>query len=468
MAALFAGCEVVFMAAPGSLLPPGYEHVECAEGVASTSTLLAIGERVAASASRCVLLYTKTDALQPGYGAVDRLQSIMEQTGAGMLYADYVEVNSQGERRDCPVLDLQPGALRDDFNFGPLLAFGRDAFLKGLSTLTPGLKAAALYELRLYLMRETKIVHVNEKLYACIERDNRKSGEKNFDYVDPRNRDSQVEMEKVCTRHLKAIGAWLPPHRDDTDLDAGEFAVEASVIIPVKNRRRTIGQAIESVLAQKTSFPFNIIVIDNHSTDGTTELVARYAAADSRVVHLIPPRTDLGIGGCWNYGAADAACGRFALQLDSDDVYSNPNVVQYIVDEFRRQKCAMLIGSYQLTDFEGNPLPPGVIDHKEWTDSNGPNNALRINGLGAPRCFFTPVLRANPLPNVSYGEDYAAALAISRKYRIGRIYDVLYLCRRWEGNSDASLNIEQQNRNNHYKDSVRTQEIMARMALNAQ
>lgn len=458
--------QIVLLTPHGVEPPHGLKHLECHEGITATSTLQAIAHEAEGSHCDSLLLYTKTLTLSPGYGAIERIESIMSSTGAHMLYSDYIRLDCEGRSTNCPVLDLQLGSVRDDFNFGPLLAFNPRAFIDAANGLTPGLQSAALYEMRLSMARRNAVLHINERLYTCCEHDNRLSGEKNFDYVDPRNRSSQIEMEQVCTRHLKAIDAWLAAYRPDTDLTEGKFPIEASVIIPVKNRRRTITQAIDSVLSQETNFSFNVIVIDNYSTDGTTELIAAYAENDPRVVHLIPERNDLGIGGCWNYGVNHAKCGRFALQLDSDDIYSNPHVIKRIVEEFYKQKCAMLIGSYSLTDFDGNPLPPGVIDHREWTDDNGPNNALRINGLGAPRCFFTPVLRANPLPNVSYGEDYAAALAISRRYRIGRIFDVLYLCRRWEGNSDAALTIEQQNRNNHYKDSVRTQEIMARIKLN--
>ena len=326
----------------------------------------------------------------------------------------------------------------------------------------------ALYDLRL---RMKKIVHINEYLYTEIETDNRKSGEKQFDYVDPKNREVQIEMEKVCTEHLKRIGAWLPPVFKDistlaplgrNDGEAG-LPVVASVIIPVFNRVRTVKDAVESALAQKCDFPFNVIVVDNHSTDGTTELLAQMAADDSRVVHIIPARYDLGIGGCWNLAVHSEHCGEFAVQLDSDDVYSGPDTLTKIVAAFHEQNCAMVVGTYQMTDFNMNPIPPGIIDHREWTEENGRNNALRINGLGAPRAFWTPLLRKLNLPNTSYGEDYAMGLRISREYRIGRIYDVLYCCRRWEGNSDAALDIDKINANNLYKDRIRTWELTARM-----
>ena len=322
----------------------------------------------------------------------------------------------------------------------------------------------ALYDLRL---RMKNIVHVNEYLYTEVETDNRKSGEKQFDYVDPKNRQVQVEMEKICTEHLKRIGAWLPPVFKDVSFTAQTFPVTASVIIPVFNRVRTVKDAVESALAQQCDFPYNVIVVDNHSSDGTTQLLADMAAKDSRVVHIIPAKYDLGIGGCWNLAVHSEQCGQFAIQLDSDDLYSGPDTLSKIVNAFHEQKCAMVVGTYQMTDFNMNPIPPGVIDHREWTEENGRNNALRINGLGAPRAFWTPLLRTINLPNTSYGEDYALGLRISREYRIGRIYDVLYCCRRWEGNSDAALDIEKVNANNLYKDRIRTWELDARLRMRA-
>jgi len=311
------------------------------------------------------------------------------------------------------------------------------------------------------------IVHINEYLYSEIETDTRKSGEKMFDYVDPKNRQVQVEMELVCTDHLKKAGAYLAPQFKDVAFDENDFPVEASVIIPVFNRVRTLEDAIRSVLKQVCSFDFNLIIIDNHSSDGTAEIIEKYAS-DARVIHLIPGRFDLGIGGCWNVGVQDANCGKFAVQLDSDDVYSDENTLQKIVDAFYEQKCAMVVGTYRMTNFDMETIPPGIIDHKEWTPDNGRNNALRINGLGAPRAFYTPMLRAIKVPNTSYGEDYALGLYFSREHRIGRIYDVLYLCRRWDDNSDASLDIVKMNGHNTYKDRIRTWEVQARKQLNKQ
>jgi glycosyltransferase involved in cell wall biosynthesis len=207
-------------------------------------------------------------------------------------------------------------------------------------------------------------------------------------------------------------------------------------------------------------------VIDNHSTDGTTEMTSKFTETDDRVVHIIPERNDLGIGGCWNEGIFHEKCGKFAIQLDSDDLYIDNNVISRVVETFYGQKCAMVVGSYKMVNFNLEELPPGLIDHKEWTPGNGRNNALRINGLGAPRAFYTPVIRRIRVPNVSYGEDYAVGLAISRHYQIGRIYEPLYLCRRWEGNTDAALDINRANANNLYKDRLRTIELLARKQIN--
>jgi glycosyltransferase involved in cell wall biosynthesis len=307
-----------------------------------------------------------------------------------------------------------------------------------------------------------KIVHMNEYLYTEIETDSRKSGEKQFDYVDPKNRQVQIEMEEICTEHLKRIGAWLAP--DFKEVAFGQsFPVTATVVIPVFNRIRTVKDAVESALSQKCDFPYNVIVVDNHSTDGTSEILSNMASRDNRLMHIVPAKHDLGIGGCWNLAVHSEHCGEFAVQLDSDDVYSGPDTLAKIVAAFHEQKCAMVVGTYQMTDFNMNPIPPGVIDHREWTEENGRNNALRINGLGAPRAFWTPLLRKLNLPNTSYGEDYALGLRISREYRIGRIYDVLYCCRRWDGNSDAALDIDKINANNLYKDRIRTWELTARM-----
>ena len=427
----------------------------------STETLRSIAEAIS---QKYILIYTKEHPLEMGMFALDRILSIAEDTKADMLYADHYELligeDSVPVRRRHPLIDCQKGALRDDFDFGSVLVFRAASFKRAVRAMEEDYRWGALYDLRL---RMKKIVHINEYLYTEIETDNRKSGEKQFDYVDPKNREVQIEMELVCTEHLKRIGAYLEPKFKEPELSAVEFPVTASVIIPVYNRVRTVKDAVESALAQNCDFPFNIIVVDNHSTDGTTELLNELAAKDNRVLHIVPAKYDLGIGGCWNLAVHSESCGEYAVQLDSDDVYSGPDTLAKIVSAFREQKCAMVVGTYQMTDFNMNPIPPGIIDHREWTEENGRNNALRINGLGAPRAFWTPLLRKINLPNTSYGEDYALGLRISREYRIGRIYDVLYCCRRWEGNSDAALDIEKVNANNLYKDRIRTWELEARM-----
>lgn len=407
------------------------------------------------------LICTKAEPLQLGSQALERFVAVADDTGAGLLYSDYREIK-QGQLLPHPVTDYQEGSLRDDFNFGPLLFYRQSALRQAVQEMEADYQYAGLYDLRLKVSRHHPILHINEYLYTQTENDTRKSGEKIFDYVDPKNRKVQIEMESACTDHLKKTGAYLPPRFKEIDLDAEAFATEASVIIPVRNRVRTIEDAIRSVLRQQTSFPFNLIVIDNHSTDGTSEKIGNYTD-DPRVIHLRPSEDDLGIGGCWNLGVRHPACGKFAVQLDSDDVYSGTDTLQKIVDAFYAQQCAMIVGSYRMTDFRLETIPPGIIDHREWTPDNGRNNALRINGLGAPRAFYTPLLRRHPFPNVSYGEDYAAGLRISREYRIGRIYEVLYLCRRWEDNSDASLDIQKMNQYNMYKDKIRTWELQARM-----
>ncbi len=407
------------------------------------------------------LIYLKSTVLIPGYFALERMIRIAEDTQAGMVYADYLAI-SNGERKNHPVIDYQEGSLRDDFNFGSLLLYQAKTLKKAARRMkSEHYTFAGLYDLRLKVSQKNPLVHINEYLYTEIEEDTRASGQKIFDYVDPKNRQVQLEMEQACSQHLKDVGAWLEPVFDPIAFDQGNFSYEASVIIPVRNRIRTIRDAISSVLRQQTSFPFNLIVVDNHSNDGTSDAIAAFSG-DKRLIHIIPERNDLGIGGCWNMGVHHPQCGKFAVQLDSDDVYSGEDTLQKIVDAFYAQNCAMVVGTYQMTNFNMEMIPPGIIDHREWTPDNGRNNALRINGLGAPRAFYTPVLREIKVPNTSYGEDYALGLNISRRYQIGRIYDVLYLCRRWEDNSDASLDIVKMNGHNFYKDSIRTWELQAR------
>ncbi|MCM1501280.1 MAG: glycosyltransferase [Bacteroidales bacterium] len=435
------------------------------------------------ASAKYILLYTRGDDFKPGYLALERFVTVAETTGADMLYSDFYETKGEDPdkaRTRHPLIDCQRGALRDDFDFGPVMVFRTSSFRAAVAELPDWCSWGALYSVRL---RMEKIVHINEYLYTSVQVDSRKSGERQFDYVDPRNRDVQIEMEKICTGHLKRIGAFLEPVFRDIDFGKAlcesetvggmpdkvseDFPVRASVIIPVYNRISTVGDAVRSALSQECEFPFNVIVVDNHSTDGTTELLAGIAASDSRLVHIVPDRDDLLIGGCWNMAVHSEHCGEFAVQLDSDDVYSGTDTLSRIVAAFVEQKCAMVIGTYQMTDFDMNPIPPGIIDHREWTEENGRNNALRINGLGAPRAFWTPFLRTMDLPDTSYGEDYAMGLRVSREYRIGRIYDVLYCCRRWSGNSDAALDIDKVNANNLYKDRLRTWELEARIRMNS-
>ena len=430
-----------------------------------TITSSATMKKIAAAADAdFVLLYTKYDTLVPGYFALERLVRLAGDSRAAMLYADSYSV-VDGKKSNVPVIDYQFGSLRDDFNFGNLLFFCGCCFKKAAEGITANYTAAGLYDLRLRVSRLGDLVHVNEYLYTEIAAPKKEDGESHFSYVDPRNRGAQIEMEQACTDHLKAIGGYLEPKFDKIEFDKGNFEYEASVIIPVRNRVRTIRDAIRSVLSQKTDFPFNLIIIDNLSTDGTSEAIEEFTA-DERVVHIIPERDDLGIGGCWNMGVHHPKCGKFAVQLDSDDIYKDENTLAKMVAAFYEQNCGMVVGTYMLTDINLQMLPPGVIDHKEWTPENGRNNALRINGLGAPRAFYTPMLREIHVPNTSYGEDYALGLAFSRHHQIGRVYDVVYLCRRWEDNSDASLDVVKMNNNNLYKDRIRTWELQARVDMN--
>ncbi|MBF1079093.1 MAG: glycosyltransferase family 2 protein [Prevotellaceae bacterium] len=414
------------------------------------------------------LLYLKGQFIKLGYLALDRMLALADITKAGMIYADHYNIAADGTRSEAPVIDYQAGSLRDDFNFGSVLLFRTESLKEAASMMKADYQAAGFYDLRLKLTEKYSLEHINEYLYSEVELDTRKTGEKLFDYVDPKNRASQIEMEQAATEYLKEVGGYLKPGFKDVDITEGEFPVEMTVMIPVRNRIRTIRDAIDSALQQKTTFKYNVFVVENgpecHSTDGTTEAVDEYT--DPRLIHVVTERRDLCVGGSWNLAAHDPRCGRFIVQLDSDDVYLDENTLQKFYDAFQEQKVAMLIGSYVLTDINKNILPPGKIDHAEWTPENGRNNALRINGLGAPRAFFTPVLRSIPMPNVNYGEDYALGLAISRHYLIGRIYDPLYCCRRWDDNSDGDLSIEKENKNNTYKDRIRTWELQARIALN--
>ena len=432
---------------------PGCELISV-EKMQSTQAMRAIAEH---SDKAYTLVYTKRTALQLGMFALERMVQVMKMTQAGMVYADHYQ-QMDGVLKPAPVIDYQPGSLRDDFDFGSVLLFDANTFKEAIKDTEEEYQYAGLYDLRLKTSQKNKLVHINEYLYTEVESDKRKSGEKQFDYVDPKNRQVQIEMEQACTNHLKEIGGYLYPNFCPVDFSSHTFEYEASVIIPVRNRIRTIKDAVRSALNQQTTFPFNVIVIDNHSTDGTSEAL-RELSSDKRLIHVIPERDDLGIGGCWNVGIHHEKCGKFAVQLDSDDVYKDEHTLQIMVNAFYEQNCAMVIGTYMMTDFNMNEIASGIIDHKEWTPDNGRNNALRINGLGAPRAFYTPILREINVPNTSYGEDYALGLRISHDYQIGRVYDVVYLCRRWEGNSDAALPVEKVNRNNLYKDRLRTWEL---------
>jgi hypothetical protein len=413
------------------------------------------------------LFITQAQSITFNQAALERFMAIARDTNAGMVYADFYEVK-EGKRSEHPLIDYQLGSIRDNFDLGAVLFFSAAAIKKALKRYGAIAKVerAGLYDLRLKVSIDHELFHNQEYLYTKTESDNRKSGEKMFDYVDPRNIAVQQENEKVATAHLKNIGAYLKPKFAKVPKSKDSFPVEASVVIPVRNREKTVGEAVQSVLSQKTDFPFNVIIVDNHSTDGTTAILSGMAKNDPRVKHIIPNRQDLGIGGCWNEAVLSAHCGKFAVQLDSDDLYSGPDTLQTIVNVFRKEGVAMVIGSYTLVNANLEPIPPGLIDHKEWTPANGRNNALRINGLGAPRAFYTPVLREILLPNTSYGEDYAAAIRISRHYQIGRVYTSVYNCRRWEGNTDAALPIDKVNRNDFYKDKIRTIEVRARIAMN--
>lgn len=427
-----------------------------------------------------LLLFQPGEHLRFGQRATERFLSVAEDSGAGLIYSDFKD-EVDGELSDHPLIDYQLGSIRDNFDFGPALLLSKraaDAALSDHGPVDERLNWGGFYDLRLKLSIDSAILRIQEPLYTRIPFDRRASGERQFDYVDPLRRDYQIEMEAIATEHLKRTGAYLapeflsrprigaliasgsPPHIDQ------EFPVRASVIIPVRNRERTIEEAVASALSQQAGFDYNVIVVDNHSTDRTTEILAEMARNDSRLVHLKPERTDLGIGGCWNEAIYSRFCGEYAVQLDSDDLYSDNRTLERICAKFEEGPFAMVIGSYTIVNFDLQPIPPGLIDHREWTRENGRNNALRINGLGAPRAFYVPILRQTGLPNTSYGEDYAAALRISRHYEIGRIYDSIYFARRWEGNSDAALPIPMANRYDSYKDHLRTIEILARKRIN--
>jgi hypothetical protein len=408
-----------------------------------------------------VLLVLAESDVEFGRFSLQRFADVARATGAGLLYSDYVERRG-AERTPHPVIQYQQGSLRDDFDFGPVMIFDAGALRSAIGrTSRESYRFAGLYAARLGIARSRSITRIPEPLYA-VTGDRRRQDENHFAYVNPRNRAVQVEMEHAVTAHLKKIGAYVSPAASPVNLNEGDFPVRASVIIPVRNRAGTIGDAVSSALRQSVPFSFNVLVVDNHSTDGTTQIVRTFAERDGRVIHHIPEREGLGIGGCWNEAVHHLQCGRFAVQLDSDDVYADETTLMKVVDTFYAEKCGMVVGSYRVTNMKLEELPPGVIDHREWTEENGRNNALRVNGFGAPRAFFTPLIRRTPFPDVSYGEDYAAGLAISRAHRVGRIYEPIYLCRRWEGNSDANIDITRLNAFNAYKDTIRTMELQMR------
>jgi hypothetical protein len=443
-------------------LPEGCSHLPAEDAYGSKAIREIAGH---ATGAEYALLITGGSRIRFGMFALERFVQVSGDLDAGMVYSDHFDLR-EGLLVPHPVTDYQAGSLRDDFEFGPVLFFRSRDLVKAAEKMDGSFRSAGLYQLRLKLSLDRLPARIQEYLYTVHPRDTRASGKKVFDYVDPGNREVQLEMEEVLTGHLKELGACLDPEFEPVSFDRGTFPVEASVIIPVLNRVKTVRDAIGSVLSQETGFDFNLIVVDNHSTDGTTGVLKELAARHPALIHVIPEREDLGIGGCWNEAVRHPACGKFSVQLDSDDLYADPHVLEKIVGTFYSERCAMVIGSYRVTNFELEEIPPGLVDHREWTPGNGPNNALRINGLGAPRAFYTPLLREIRAPDVSYGEDYAVGLAISRRYRIGRIFDPVYLCRRWEDNSDASLSVEAMNRHNQYKDRLRTQELMARIQLN--
>ncbi|HLQ76100.1 MAG TPA: glycosyltransferase family 2 protein [Terriglobia bacterium] len=409
-----------------------------------------VEEMVANAGSDVMVIGDSRLQIDPANGMYERMTQIVRDSGAGLVYSD-----SAGH----PRIEYQLGSIRDNFDLGAVLAISVPAAREAVKE-SGNYQWGGLYDLRLRLSEKRPIIRIPEPLFASSIEEERPSAETQFDYVDPRNRDYQIEMERIATRHLQRIGAVLPPGFRKAERSADSFVVEASIVIPVRNRERTILEAVWSALSQKPGFDFNVIVVDNRSTDQTTEILRKIE--DPRLIHIVPERTDLGIGGCWNLAVQSPACGRYVVQLDSDDLYSSDTCLGRIVEELRRGPYAMVVGSYSMVNFDMQPLPPGLIDHREWTDDNGPNNALRINGLGAPRAFDTAILRRIGFPNVSYGEDYAVGLRISRQYAIGRIYESVYLCRRWEGNSDSALPLETANRYDFYKDWLRTNEIRAR------
>lgn len=429
--------------------------------VTSTKTLKKISGIVD---TQYILFISKPIKVDISTASCERFLSVADSSLAGMVYSDFYEIDDKINQH--PLIEYQRGSLRDDFDFGTIQLFEAATFMNAARLIREDFKFAGLYSLRLSISMERSLFRIPEFLYSSESFDKRKSGVKQFDYVNPKNRAVQIEMEEAVTEHLRNISAYIKPERKLIDYNDTEFNYTASIIIPVKNREKTIAGALNSAVKQKTDFPFNIIVIDNHSTDKTTTIIDGFSDEHQNIIHLIPERNDLLIGGCWDLAVNNINCGKYSVQLDSDDLYKDENTLQKIIDAFRNDNCAMVIGSYTLTDFDLKEIPPGLIDHREWTEENGTNNALRINGLGAPRAFYTPLLRKIGIPNVSYGEDYFLGITISREYKISRIYEPIYICRRWEGNSDSELDMEKQNRNNFYKDKLRTIELLARINYN--
>jgi hypothetical protein len=444
---------------------PVPEFPEC--GVIAAPSLKcteAVRKIAAASDAEFSLIYTKTTQLSFVLFALERMLALAEDSSAAMIYADHFN-EVDGVRSNAPVIDYQEGSLRDDFDFGGLLLYRACALKEAVIRMSADYQFAGLYDLRLKVAEKGVLEHVNEYLYYEVETDTRKSGEKIFDYVDPKNRAVQIEMEKACTEHLKVVGGFLEPKFKHIEFSDDSFEYEASVVIPCKNRVRTIADAISSALSQKTNFKYNVIVVDDNSEDGTVDVIKKFVG-DPKLIYIAQDKSYHAIGGNWNVALHHPKCGKFAIQLDSDDVYFDENTVQKFVDAFYAQNCAMVVGTYRMTNFHMETLPPGIIDHREWTPDNGRNNALRINGLGAPRGFYVPLLRTINFPTTKYGEDYAVGLRVCREYQIGRIYDVVYNCRRWDDNSDANCDVEKMNANNLYKDRIRTWELKARIRMN--
>ncbi len=456
--------EELYLITDESTEIPKSSQVVYSDSIFSTKTLRAVSDE---SDSEYILLLQEPKEITFGRFSLNRFFEVAELTGAGLLYSDFYRLEND-ILHPHPLIDYQPGSIRDDFDFGGAVVIRSSVLKSYLSGDVPDLLHAGFYDFRLFLSRHNDIRRIPEYLYTVKTSTEGHDGRSQFAYLDPDNRSPQIEMEEAATSHLKEIGAYLEPVFDGVNLTDKEFAYTASVIIPVKDREKTITEAVDSAVSQTTDFPFNVIVVDNHSTDGTTEIIKKLSTKHSRIIHVIPESQSLNIGGCWNEAVFNEHCGKYAVQLDSDDLYADQHTLQKIINVFSEEKSAMVIGSYKLTDYKKKEISPGIIDHSEWSRSNGRNNALRINGLGAPRAFFTPVLRENKFPDVSYGEDYAVALSISRKYEISRIYDPVYICRRWEGNSDSQLTPEKKNKFNFYKDSLRTYEIKARQKLNAE